>query len=153
MTRSRLNAVEQGVRERDAGCNLYASTVGNTSSTRTVGSTASLAPRVARGPGTQHREMLARVKEFDGDVDKLLAEYQHQNSPSSSLIRNSIRSSRIVLKSRDEYRNECRDKHRLECGSEFQCVFGSRFEYGFEYVFKCVSMQSENVVTRCWQMS
>ena len=24
----------------------------------------------------QHREMLPRVKEFDGDVDKLLAEYQ-----------------------------------------------------------------------------
>ena len=25
----------------------------------------------------QHHKMLARVKEFDGDVDKLLAEYQH----------------------------------------------------------------------------
>ena len=24
-----------------------------------------------------HREMLARVREYDGDVDNLLAEYQH----------------------------------------------------------------------------
>ena len=51
----------------------YASTVGNISSTRTVGSTAE---GHEDWEHEQHREMLARVKEFDEDVDKLLAEYQ-----------------------------------------------------------------------------
>ena len=39
--------------------------------------------------------------------------------------RDSIRSSRIALTSRDEYRNECRVKNRLECGFELKCIFGS----------------------------
>ena len=67
------------MRERDAGCNL------NTMLQQ-------LALPAPRGQSIaqpirhrerhedwehkQHREMLTRVKEFDGDVDKLLAEYQ-----------------------------------------------------------------------------
>ena len=69
----------QGVRERDGGRNL-----------KTMLRQSAL--QVRRGQSVaqpvwlrewhedleyeQHREMLARVKEFDGDVDKLLAEYQ-----------------------------------------------------------------------------
>ena len=64
-----------------------------------------------------------------------------QISPSWSSIRSLIRSSRIVLKSRDENRDECCDENRFECGFKFKCVFGSRFEdwfkYGFERVFNC----------------
>ena len=74
---SRLNAVEQGVRVRDAGCNL---------NTRQSAIHARRGRSVAQPvwhrewhedqEHEQHREMLARVKQFDGDVDKLLAECQ-----------------------------------------------------------------------------
>ena len=80
-----------------------------------------------------------------------------------------IRSSRIVLRNRDECwdenRDECCDENRyenrFERGFEFKCVFESRFkgrfEYGFEYgfdrVFKCVYTQSENAVLELWEIS
>ena len=52
------------------------------------------------------REMLARVKVFGGDDDKLLAGYQQMLTLTLTLSQASlgslIRSSRIVLKSRDE---------------------------------------------------
>ena len=136
-----ITAVEQDVRERDAGCNLNTTLRQSALQARRGQSVAQLVwHREWHQDREFQREMLARVKEFDGDVDKLLVEYQQdvdiawsQNSPNWSLIRSSIRSSRIVLTSRDEYCNERRDKNRLECGFEFKCVFGSRFEYGFEY--------------------
>ena len=67
---SRLNAMEQGVRARDAGCNL------DTVLRQSIAQPLWHRERHEGREHEQHREMLTRVKEFDGDVDKLLAEYQ-----------------------------------------------------------------------------
>ena len=61
-----------------------------------------------------------------------------QNTPSWSLIKRLTRSSRIVLKCRDECCDENRYGNRVESGFEFKCVFESRFEGRFEYCFECV---------------
>ena len=67
-------AMNQGVYERDAGWNL----------------TTMLQHLEAQL--IWHREMLTRVKEFDGDNDKLLAEYQHDiHIESGKLIRRWLR--------------------------------------------------------------
>ena len=67
---SKSNAMEQGVRERDAGCNL------DTMLRQSIAQPVWHRELHADWEYEQHREMLARVTEFDGDVDKLLAEYQ-----------------------------------------------------------------------------
>ena len=61
---------------------------------------------------------------------------------SQDSLGSSIRSSRIVLQSRDE----CRDRNRLECAFEFKCEFESRFEYGIVHGFECVLRRRENNV-------
>ena len=92
--------------------------------------------------------MLARVKEFDGDID--IDTGSSQISPIWILIR----SSRIVLRNRDERCDENRYENRFKRGFEFKCVFESRFkgrfEYGVEYGFECVNTQSENAVSEPW---
>ena len=60
---ARLNALEQGVRERDADIQ-HLNTMLQQSALQTQSSTTSV-PQP-----DLHREMLARVKEFDGDDDK-----------------------------------------------------------------------------------
>ena len=80
---------------------------------------------------------------------------------SQASLESLIRSSRIVLKSRDEYRDERCDENRyenrLECGFEVNCVFEirfeGRFEYGCEYGLECIYTQSENAVSLLWEIS
>ena len=76
---------------------------------------------------------------------------------SQASLGSSIRSSRIVLKSRDENRHGWCDENRFECGFEFKYVFESRFEgpfeYGCEYGLECVYTQSENAVSWLWEIS
>ena len=91
------------------------------------------------------REMLARVRELNGDVDKLLAEYQQDigiETGQPGEFNQEL--SRIVLTTRDEYRSECRGKNRLECVFDIKCVFGCRFGFGFG----CVFAQSKKDVPR-----
>ena len=118
------------------------------------------------------REMLARVKEFVGDDDKLLVEYQQDididigieselpklefdqefDQELSDCVEVPRRVSRRVVRC-DENRYE----NRFERGFEFKCVFESRFEgrfeYGFECVFQRVCTQSENAVSELWEIS
>ena len=109
-----------------------------------------------------HREMLTRVKEFDGDVDKLLVEYQQDIDIESGQPGELNQELKDCVDEPRRVSQRVPRQYRSECGFEFKCVFGSRFEYGFEYGFengfgcrfeyfeyvnKCVVMQSENVVT------
>ena len=100
--------------------------------------------------------MLARVKEFDEDIDIDIGT-ESKNPPSWSLIRSLIRSSTVVLRNLDECCDENRCENRFERGFEFKCVFESRikgrFEYGFDCVVKCVYTQSENAVSELWEIS
>ena len=101
------------------------------------------------------REMLARLKEFDGDVDIDIG--IESISFTWRLIKSLIRSLIIVLRNRDECCDENRHENRFERGFEFKFVFESRFkgrfEYGFERVFKCVYTQSEKAVSELWEIS
>ena len=102
------------------------------------------------------REMLARVKEFVGDDDKLLAEYQQDTAADMDTDSNTT----IESDQPWEFDQELKDcvevprrvsRRVLRRESLFKCVFESRFEgrfeYGFECVFKCVYTQSENAVS------
>ena len=67
---SRVNAMDQGVRERDAGCNV------NTMIRQSVARPVWQREWHEDEEHQHHRKMLARVKKYVGDVDKLLAEYE-----------------------------------------------------------------------------
>ena len=77
----------------------------------------------------KHSKMLARVKEFHENDDKLYAEYQHDIGIESGQLVSVIKKSRIMFQNRDEnrdeYHNKCRDKNRFECGC------GCGFECGY----------------------
>ena len=80
-----------------------------------------------------------------------------QKSSSWSVIRSLITSSRIVLTSCSEYRDEFCDENRFDRGIEFNCIFDShpegRFEYGFKCVFKCVYTRNEKAASEFWEIS
>ena len=157
---SRLNAVEQCVRERDAGCNLNTMLRQSALQARRRQSVAQ--PVWHREWHEQHREMLARVKEFDGDVDKLLREYQQdigietgQPGEFNQELKDCVDESRRVSP-----RVPRQESFRLW----LRCVFGSRFglqvwirvwlqvgfKFGFEHGFECVFTQSNKYVPWFW---
>ena len=84
---ARLTALEQGVRERDAGCDL------NKLPRQLVAQPVWHRERHEDREYEQHSEMLARVKEFNEDVDKLLSEYKQEliRSKNRKLLRGLFR--------------------------------------------------------------
>ena len=77
--------------------------------------------------------MLARVKEFDGDVGKLWAEYQQDIGIESGEL--------------GEFKQELNDCVAINF------VFETRFEYGFACGFDCGIRQSENDALRLCEIS
>ena len=90
-------------------------------------------------------------------VGRTLTLASSQNSSSWSVIRSLISSSRIILTSCNECRDECCDENRFGRGFEFKCIFEGhakgRFEYGFKCVFKCVYTRNEKASSEFWEIS
>ena len=105
------------------------------------------------------REMLARGQSsmVTTSVSRTLTLASSQNSTSWSVIRSLISSSRIILTSCNECRDECCDENRFGRGIEFKCILEGhpkgRFEYGFKCVFKCVYTRNEKAAPEFWEIS
>ena len=90
-------------------------------------------------------------------VSRTLTLASSQNSSSWSVTRSLISSSRIILTSCNECRDECCDENRFGRGFEFKCIFDchnkGRCEYGFKCVFKCVDTRNEKAASEFWEIS
>ena len=111
----------------------------------------------------QHREkdgeMLARVKEFDGDNDKLLVKYQ-QDTDNDVHMDIEAESTQELKDCVDELRRESRRVLRHESLRESLRAWlrvqvsrvASRMD-SVVYLFKCVHTQSENAASEFWEIS